>query len=142
MKFESIGAARASLEARWRWLNFSIAELACRCAGRFCGGAYWHDAEFLDALQTLRDEIGRPFVITSGHRCAQWNAAVGGAPNSRHKTIAVDISLTGHDRFALRDAAKRIGFTGVGLGKTFIHLDRRVRSARWYYKGSYSLWQT
>ena len=126
----------------WRWPHFSIAELACRCRGRFCAGEYWHDPAFLDALETLRAEIRKPLVINSGHRCAQWNAAVGGAPASLHKTIAVDIALVGHDRHVLLAAAEQCGFTGLGLARTFLHLDRRGRPARWFYSGSRALWQT
>ncbi|MEM8921607.1 MAG: D-Ala-D-Ala carboxypeptidase family metallohydrolase, partial [Pseudomonadota bacterium] len=70
-----------------RWPHFHQAELACRCS-RFCGGEYWHDPDFLDALERLRALVGKPLVINSGHRCAQWNAAVGGAPLSMHKSIA------------------------------------------------------
>jgi len=96
----------------------------------------------LDALQSLRASLGRPLIINSAHRCRLWNAAVGGAPRSMHKSIAVDISLSGHDRFSMLAAAEALGFTGIGLAKTFIHLDRRSVPARWYYKGSHSLWQT
>ena len=58
-----------------------------------------------------------------------------------HRTIAVDLALVGHDKFAMLRAAERLGFTGVGLAKTFIHLDRRAVPARWYYKGSARSWQ-
>lgn len=128
--------------ADWHWPHFSIAELACRCGGRFCAGEYWHDPDFLDALEALRAKAGRALVVTSGHRCALWNAAVGGAPASRHKRLAVDIALAGHDRHALLEAAVSLGFTGLGLARTFLHLDRRARPARWFYRGSEPLWQT
>lgn len=126
----------------WRWPHFSIPELACRCGGRFCAGEYWHDPDFLDALEALRARAGRALIVTSGHRCALWNAAVGGAPASQHKRLAVDIALAGHDRHALLEAAVSLGFTGLGLARTFLHLDRRARPARWFYRGSESLWQT
>ncbi len=126
----------------WRWPHFSPRELACRCRGQFCDGAYWHDPEFLDALEKLRGAVGGPLVINSGHRCRGWNAKMGGAEHSMHKQIAVDIALDGHDRFALLAAAESLGFTGIGLGRSFLHLDRRARPARWYYKGSRALWQT
>jgi hypothetical protein len=38
--------------------------------------------------------------------------------------------------------AKRCGFTGIGRGKTFIHLDRRAIPAEWTYKGAEDSWQT
>ena len=125
----------------WRWPHFMPRELACRCSGRFCRGAYWHDEAFLDALEALRADVGRPLVINSGHRCDLWNAYVGGAAHSMHKTIAVDIALAGQDRHALLAAAQRQGFTGFGLGRNFLHLDRRAVTARWFYSGSAASWR-
>ena len=139
--FASLSEAQTALVYNWRWPHFSISELACRCQGRFCKTEYWHDPVFLDALEMLRAKAGRPLLINSGHRDALWNAFVGGAAKSMHKTIAVDISLTGHDRKALLQAAKETGFTGFGLGRTFLHIDRRVRPAYWFYKGSSGLWR-
>ena len=133
-------SAVRALSASWRWPHFSVREFSCRCGGRFCSGQYWHDAEFLDALEDMRARAGRPLVLTSGHRCAGWNAAVGGAPLSRHKQIAADIRIAGHSRKALLDAAIGAGFTGFGLGRSFLHVDRRARPARWYYPGSERLW--
>ncbi|GAB5459171.1 MAG: hypothetical protein Hens3KO_22010 [Henriciella sp.] len=141
MLFPNARDALQLLQPEWRWSHFSIAELACRCGGKYCHGSYWHAPDFLDRLEHLRADIGRPLVINSGHRCDQWNAAVGGAPLSQHKTIAVDIALKGHDRQALLRASKRAGFTGFGLARTFLHLDRRTRPAQWFYKGSQDLWQ-
>jgi len=142
MLFGTIGAAQIALRDAWRWPHFSIGELSCRCHGRFCGGQYWHDPVFLVALEALRAQVGRPLVINSGHRCAQWNGAVGGAALSQHKRLAVDISLRGHERHALLAAAKETGFRGLGLARNFLHLDRRVRPATWFYRGSRYLWQT
>jgi hypothetical protein len=129
------------LDYAWVWPHFSIPELACRCAGRFCDSEYYHDAEFLDALEALREKAGRAIIINSGHRCAQWNAAVGGAPRSMHKTLAVDLSLIAQDRHQLLSDARRIGFNGTGLARTFLHLDRRAVPASWFYKGAKELWQ-
>ena len=142
MLFSSTQKARIALAAHWRWPHFSIGELACRCGGRFCAGQYYHDTDFLDALEALRGDAGRALIVNSGHRCDQWNAAVGGAPLSRHKTLAVDISLVAQDRFALRDAASNLGFHGIGMARTFLHLDRRSIPANWFYKGAEASWQT
>ncbi|MEC7291128.1 MAG: D-Ala-D-Ala carboxypeptidase family metallohydrolase [Pseudomonadota bacterium] len=141
MLFQTSADARHALIDRWRWPNFAPEELACRCAGRFCAGAYWHDPVFLDRLQDLRQRMGAPIQITSGHRCALWNAAAGGAPRSQHKRIAADIALRGHDRMRLLDAATAAGFGGIGLASTFLHLDGRTRRATWFYEGSRELWQ-
>lgn len=142
MLYPSTQAAKAALSAHWRWPHFSVAELACRCGGRFCKSEYCHDSDFLNALEALRETVGRPLIVNSGHRCAQWNARVGGAPHSFHKHMAVDLSLIAQDRFSLRDGAIALGFNGIGMARTFLHLDRRPRPARWFYKGARPLWET
>lgn len=142
MWFASALNAQNRLKPQWRWRNFTILELACRCQGRFCERAYWHDPAFLDALQALREQTGKPIMINSAHRCRQWNATVGGAPLSQHKRLAVDIALAGHDRQTLLSRSRALGFTGLGLARSFLHLDRRRVPAKWYYSGSERLWQT
>ena len=139
MLYLSVQSASRALHHTWAWPNFSIGELACRCAGRFCRGAYWHAPSVLDRLQGLRDKVGR-LTVRSGHRCPQWNAYVGGAPRSQHKQIAVDISLEGHDRLEVLAQARKTGFTGFGLARSFLHLDARERPAEWFYRGSEALW--
>ena len=45
-----------------------------------------------NALDRLRSEWGRPIIVTSGYRCKELNAAVGGARYSQHlKGQAADI---------------------------------------------------
>ena len=56
--------------------------------------------------------------------------------------MAADIPLIGHDKERLRALAIEAGFTGLGLARTFLHLDTRERPAVWYYPGSFDLWQT
>jgi hypothetical protein len=46
-----------------------------------------------DALEQVQALLGSPLSITSGYRCAALNAAVGGAPGSRHGMgLAVDFT--------------------------------------------------
>lgn len=122
-------------EPAWskRWRNFVPVELACGCNGKFCDGEYYHDPFSLDALQAARDIVGRRFIINSGHRCVRYNPTVGGAKNSAHLKIAFDIDLTGHDRHALRKVLESCGFTGIGLGRNFIHADIRKKPTVWDY---------
>lgn len=128
--------------AGWAWPHFRPEELSCRCYGRGCRGEYWHDPAFLDALEALRALARRPIVINSGHRCARHNAMVHGAPRSKHRRIAVDVSLDRHPRHHLYRCAQRAGFTGIGRGRSFIHLDRRADPAEWIYPGAHASWQT
>lgn len=115
-----------SISGKWRWHDFSPDEMACR----HCGQRYdW--PKFMDALQAARTDNGRPFHILSAHRCALHNARVGGAPKSQHLKLAVDISLTGHNRWALHRSLKANGFTGFGFYSTFLHADLG-RSRHWF----------
>ncbi len=127
-----------------RWPNFTAHELACRC-GRYCQAEYWHDPGFLDALQALRSRWGRPLVVNSGHRCDLHNAAVGGAPLSAHKKMAVDLSTRGlntAERGQLLGLARAEGFTGFGFYSTWLHLDRG-RPRYWFSgKGGRARWQS
>lgn len=44
-------------------------------------------------LDPLRDAIGSPLTVTSGYRCPELNAAVGGAPRSHHlRGMAADVT--------------------------------------------------
>jgi len=140
--------ARAGFYRDWRavpwdarrWPDFSPQELACKCGGRFCAGRYWHDPAFLDALQALRIKLGAPVIVNSGHRDPLWNAAVGGAPRSRHKTIAADIRLAGHDAGALHAAARSAGFRGFGYYRTFLHLDLGRPRLWWGSSSAREIW--
>lgn len=71
--------------------------------------------------------MDRPLVLTSGYRCPEHNKAVGGAEHSFHmQGLAVDISTVGFapgEREKLIAYAKDYGFTGIGIGSNFIHLD-------------------
>lgn len=118
-----------------RWPSFSPNEFDCKGSGE-----YWHDPVALDMLQTMRTAIGKPLVINSAHRSAAHNARVGGVPNSQHRRWAVDISTDGHDRRELARAAIAAGFTGIGFGATFIHLDARPIPVAWPYSGSMAPW--
>lgn len=51
-----------------------------------------------DKMQTLRDCLGSPIIVTSAVRCPKLNAAVGGSKNSQHvKCEAVDFIVPGMD---------------------------------------------
>lgn len=120
----------------WIWPDFDPSEFACR----HCGENYiW--PEFLDKLQHARSEVGRPFVVLSGHRCALHNARVGGAPLSQHLKLAVDISVKGHNRTQLLGACREAGFTGFGFYHTFLHIDLGRPREWWSGEKAKQLWQ-
>lgn len=58
------------------------------------------DALVTNVLDNLRGEWGRPIIVTSGYRCKELNAAVGGTHNSQHlKGQAADIVSDDFDEF-------------------------------------------
>jgi len=104
-----------------RWPSFSEAEMTCRCG---CGRADMN-AGFMNLLQGIRDQLARPLVVTSGFRCPEHNAAVGGKPSSQHLIgRAADIVTNANLAHCLVRAAIPL-MRGVGIGAIFIHLDNR-----------------
>lgn len=120
-------------DAPWdlaRWPNFTAKEFACKC-NFYCHGELVYDPEFFDAMQKARDHFG-PIHVNSGHRCKQHNRDEGGAENSQHLILAADVRLD-YDRHDMEEVFRSLGFTGIGYGSTFIHVDRREVPASWGY---------
>jgi zinc D-Ala-D-Ala carboxypeptidase len=83
------------------------------------------DEEFLQRLDEAREYAGIPFIINSAWRSKEDNKRVGGKPNSSHlKGLAVDIKATNsRQRGLILDALRSVGFSRIGIAKTFIHVD-------------------
>lgn len=111
-------------ESEWRWPHFSRAEMACRGAGE-CRV----DPDFLDLLERIRYEFGRPMKVNSGYRSPEYNAKVAktGATGPHTTGRAVDIAVAGKDAYRLLEIAIAHKITGIGVyqkGKErFLHLD-------------------
>ena len=104
---------------KWRWANFTPAELACSCCG-----ALLVDEEALDKLQEARQRLGKPLRINSAYRCPKHNAKVKGSPKSQHlQGKAFDVALSTVTPLELLKAAKAAGFTGIGRYDSFVHVD-------------------
>ena len=76
---------------------FKKAEFACKCGGKYCNG-YPTDMNqtVVKAADKVRAHFGAAMTITSGLRCNQHNANVGGVSNSRHKQgKAIDFGVAG-----------------------------------------------
>lgn len=111
--------------------NFSNRELQCRCG---CG--LLPEQEFMNRVQLLRDMINRPLTVNSAVRCGFHNRAIGGAQNSLHLTgNAIDLRVSnGAEAYQIAELAFRLGFTGIGISDTFVHIDtRQTTPAMWRY---------
>ena len=112
--------------------NFNSSEFACHC----CGHVGEHDLHPLaNALQALRDTIGKPIHLDCGYRCPKHNKAVGGVSDSQHLLgTAADITVQGMTPAQVAAVAEQIpafAHGGIGIYNTFTHVDVRNGAARW-----------
>jgi len=121
--------------------DFSRREFACPCG---CGLQDPHPV-LVCTLQEARSLAGAPFIITGPGRCPAHNAAIGGAPHSKHLpdqagyTEAVDghfVGLSLREQFGLVSLLPYFSQGGIGVylddRGPRLHLDvRRDGPARW-----------
>jgi len=92
--------------------------------------------DFLIKLDSLRHECGFPFIVTSGYRSPQHSIEMRKAKAGTHsKGIASDIKINnGAEGYVIVSKAIQMGFKGIGVAKTFIHLDaRKTMPVIWSY---------
>lgn len=105
--------------------HFHIAEFECRCK---CGRAEMLPA-FLEKLDELREQYGKPLEVVSGYRCPRHNAAVSttGLTGPHTTGKAADLRVDRGDAYRLLSLALALGFTGIGVqqkgASRFLHLD-------------------
>jgi len=118
--------------------HFSKVELQCDCGCGFGTNDGDVDPNLILLLEGIRMEINKPVRITSGCRCQKHNADVGGVPNSAHtRGTAADIYVSGgYHRWQVMEAAVVIEAHGIGIAKTFVHVDADEvlpRPSAWSY---------
>jgi len=110
---------------------FELSEFDCQETG--CNRM---ENEFIDALDELREACGFSFTITSGYRDPSHSIeAKKSTPGAHAQGIAADIKVTGGaQRMAIVEQAVKLGFTGIGVAKTFVHVDKRTTTpVLWCY---------
>ena len=110
--------------------HFKKSEFMCKCG---CGVPIV-DVELADVLDDVREHFNAPTSITSGYRCEKHNTKVGGAKNSSHmQGIAADIKVSGKEPKEVYDYLnkKYPNTYGMGLYKSWVHIDVRNTKARW-----------
>ena len=107
--------------------NFSLSEFMCPC----CKRVMLHP-KLLKLLVNLRKTLGEPIKINSGYRCEPYNKQVGGVPTSYHLFgMAADIFVYQYSIEDVAIYADQVGFMGIGVYNTFIHVDVRPDKERW-----------
>ena len=125
--------------------HFSKNELACKCKKTDCE-AKGMNSDFIEALEKLRVQYNKGMIINSAERCVKHcieakKIAKGKSPGAHTKGCAVDISVTNSvDRHQLLELVYKLEFEGIGIGGTFIHIDkfaeleaRKEESMTWVY---------
>ena len=111
--------------------NFRAREFDCKCSNS-CRETKV-DEQLVAYLQKIRDHFGKPVDITSGYRCTEHNAKVGGVASSRHtKGQAADFYIDGVDTLEIAKYAESIGVKGIGHYDDFVHIDTRTTKSFWY----------
>ena len=99
--------------------DFTEAEFRCRETGE-CDML----PSFMARLQRLRRELGTPLVITSGFRSPRHSVEKAKPrPGTHALGRAADIAAGGGLQYRIIALAPSLGFLGIGIAKTFIHLD-------------------
>jgi uncharacterized protein YcbK (DUF882 family) len=111
--------------------NFSADELTCSCCG-----SHGVQQSALDHLQEVRESAGRPLTITSSYRCPNHPVeAKKSKPGTHAQGIAFDVYVgNGAERFEIIQLGLKHGATGIGVAKSFVHLDwRNSTPVSWVY---------
>ncbi len=105
-----------------RWEHFQAAEFDSPDEP---GSGARMDPTFMGKLDQAREIAGVPFVITSGVRTPAANQAAGGVSDSAHlRGLAADIATPdSRHRWRILFGLIRAGFTRIGIGPAFIHVD-------------------
>jgi zinc D-Ala-D-Ala carboxypeptidase len=105
-----------------KYPNFTESEFACKHTGKNA-----MKPEFMDKLQALRTEYGRPMTISSGYRHPSHPIERGKTISGEHSSgLACDVAVHGADAYRIIQLAIKHGFTRIGVQQKgtgrFIHL--------------------
>lgn len=118
---------------------FSKKEIECSC------GCNTDNASeiLMNKADKVREILGRPLIATSVVRCKKYNNSKGYSSTSSHiadevkECEAIDFkATTSRERFEIVSAMVEVGFTRIGIAKTFVHGDvdkSKVQDLIWLY---------
>ena len=110
--------------------NFKVREFACKDGS----DVIFISMDLVEVLQKIRDHFGKPVNINSAYRTPPYNKKVDGAAQSQHLYgTAADISISGVKPADVAAFAETLmpKYGGIGIYKTFTHIDCRQVKSRW-----------
>lgn len=126
----------------WPYKHFTKQEVMCKCG---CGGL--PQKKLLDTMESMREEEGVPYILTSVFRCAKHNSNVSdtGSEGPHTTGLAFDRKVSGAAALKAIAIALKYGATGIGvkqkglINERFLHIDfiptgsKIPRPAVWSY---------
>ena len=98
---------------------------------------YKMDVDFLAKLDEAREYAEIPFIINSAYRSPEHKESIKNPTSSHIKGLAVDIKAKdSRTRGIILEALRSVGFTRIGIAKTFIHVDldySKSQNVTWLY---------
>lgn len=110
--------------------NFTVKEFACSDGT----DTVFVSLALVNLLQKIRDHFGKAVIINSAYRTEAHNKAIGGATYSQHKYgLAADIHINGVTPKEIAAYVETLlpSSGGIGIYKSFIHIDVRRVKSRW-----------
>lgn len=110
--------------------NFRVKEFACSDGS----DPIFIDTDLVNVLQKIRTHFGKSVTITSAYRTPTKNKACGGTTYSQHLYgKAADIKVNGVAPKKVATYAEKLlpNKGGIGIYKTFTHVDVRQGKSRW-----------
>lgn len=109
--------------------HFNVKEFACKDGTQ----VVFVDEYLVSILDILRNQIGKPVIVTSGYRTPAQNAKVGGAKYSYHiRGMAADIRVDGMSPKEVGKELDKIAPNSCGIivYKSWVHFDVRTGKYR------------
>ena len=110
--------------------HFKVREFACSDGT----DTVFVSPALVEVLEKVRAHFGKPVTINSGYRTEAKNKSVGGAAYSQHKYgLAADIHIDGVTPKQIASYVETLlpNTGGIGIYKTFTHIDVRKVKSRW-----------
>ena len=118
--------------------NFNLNEFRCKDGTQVPENLLSNIQNLAQQLQVIRDHLGEPVYINSGYRTPSYNKKIGGVNESQHVNAkAADIKVKGKSPKQLAVEIEKlitegkVKIGGIGIYPSFVHVDTRLKKARW-----------